>query len=177
MNNWYKKFAQETNIFGDDKDWFKKLTDGMPKQVSKDEPKVEDVELTLWNGFYGPLSRFDRKGDTLVISPEKNEQGAIWFTHKLITGYDPIDYATSHGDYLLTYSLQCKKHIQIVHFDDGSTSERIPEHINGLTNVFENNKYYMGFELPEGWFFSYKNEKFIICTIPLTVTTQMIKKI
>ena len=172
-NNWYKKFAQQK----DTDDWFKKLTDSMPKLISKDEPIIQDTELTLWRGFYGPLSNFDQTGDTYTVYPEKGEQGAIWFTHKLITGYDPMEYATSHGDYLLTYPLQCKKHIQMVHFDDGSQADRIPGDFYDLANQFEDSRYYMGYELLEDWYFSYKHEKFIICKKPLVINKEMIEKI
>ena len=33
----------------------------------------------------------------------------------------------------------------------------------------------MGYELPEGWFFSYKTEKHIVCTIPIIITQNMIQ--
>lgn len=143
-------------------------------EVKKDSPATKAVTLTLYRGFDVDMNKLQQGG--MVLSPAKCEQGVMWFTHRLITGYDPIQYVTGRGSHLLTYPLQCKQHYQTVHYDDGSTYNEIPEAIQSQTNTMENCRFYQGYELPEGWYFSYKHEKFIVCTIPITVTPNMIKE-
>lgn len=145
-----------------------------PKLVKIDPSTVIPYELELYRGFDANIDDIHRRGDKYVLSPQKSEQGLLWFTHKLINGYDPIDYVKGRGKYLLTYKLKCNRHIQRKTFDDGSTFDSIPDETLKLTDNTSNCKYYMGIELPDGWIFSYKMEKFIGCGIDLLVDRDMI---
>lgn len=138
------------------------------------EPKQEPLTITLYRGF-NYLPKPNQNG-TYTFSPEKSEQQALWFTHDFINIRDnPKEYAKDHGKYFLTYPLNVIKHYQTVSYDNNNeTYEIIPQEINDKTEPIENCKYYSGIELPNGWLFSYKTEKFIIATIPITVTKEMI---
>jgi hypothetical protein len=155
------------NLFGSD--WKK----NRPKVVKQDPPKVIPYTITLYRGSREELQR---EGDQLVLDPNKGEQGLIWFTHPFISHYNPIQYAASHGDYFITYPLKCRKHIQRTHYDDGRHYDNIPQVIIDKTNPYENCRFYLGIELPQGWVFSYKAEKFIGCSKKLWITKDMIQK-
>lgn len=177
--NWYRIICAEEQLVPTQKlpsitdDWFSDIKPHT--EVRRDVPQSRSVTLTLYRGFNVDLDKLQKSGNGYLLSPAKSEQGAMWFTHKLINGYDPLRYVTGRGSHLLTYPLQCIKHYQTVHYDDGSSYEEIPEEIQSQTDGLENCRFYRGYELPNGWFFSYKTEKFIICTIPIIVTADMIK--
>jgi len=112
------------------------------------------------------------------LSPQKSDQSALWFTHNLISrNIDPIEYASSHGKYLLTYSLNVIKHFQTVTYENsGENYEEVPKEIVEKTDGLEDCRFHMGYELPLGWFFSYKMEKFIICDREISVLPKQIKE-
>jgi hypothetical protein len=148
------------------------------KVVRRDLPQSEPFQLTLYRGFSGNLDEVHRdSAGRLILSPRKSEQGMIWFTHQFIRGYDPIEYAKSHGDYLLIYPLSVIRHFITIHYDDGSTYRDIPPEILERSIPTENCRFHAGIELPEGWVFSYKHEKFIGCTMELPVTEDMIQEV
>lgn len=187
--NWYKK-AQSNDQFFEDTP-FSSAFDHDPEEVKRelqeiqerkrheiiDPPTQREVELILYRGFrYLPPANED---GTYTFSPDKSEQEALWFTHSFISGgYDAENYAKAHGDYLLTYPLMVIKHYQRICYDNNEDCREItPEAIKELSDPSENCRFYAGYELPEGWFFSYKMEKFITCSVPLTVSKEMITKI
>ena len=43
-----------------------------------------------------------------------------------------------------------------------------------LQKYYENCRFYAGIELPEGWYFSYKVQKHIVCDTPIVVSPDMI---
>ncbi len=145
------------------------------EEVRRDPPKATPVTLTLYRGMNVNLNQLqsDASGN-FILSPTKSEQGAMWFTHNLINGYNALEYVQGRGNYLLTYPLQCKRHMQTIHYADGSTHEVIPEEIKQQEQPTENCKFYSGYELPDGFLFSYKMEKFIICTRQLSVSKSML---
>lgn len=138
--------------------------------VKREPPQVKPVTLELYRGCHPDSVKNG------IISPERSEQGMLWFTHKLITGYNPIQYAATHGDLLLTYPLTCKKHFELIHWSDGFVAEDVPVAIRDKSESTENCRFYAGYELPEGWVFTYKHEKFIGCTHKLRITPDMIRK-
>lgn len=151
----------------------------MKERLSKRGAEIVGEELsrpetlTLYRGFdYLPDPV---EGDRHVLNPERSEQGVLWFSHKLITGYNALEYAKDHGRYLLTYPLEVIKHYQVIGYENSSeTIERIPQNILDKQEGTENCRYYMGYELPLDWYFSYKMEKFIICDRDLVVNSSMI---
>ena len=145
-----------------------------PQIISVGEPQQIDYTLELYRGFDVNLDKLEKRGKYYILSPKRSEQGLIWFTHKLIQGYDPIEYVQGRGSYILTYPLQCVRHIQTVQWSDGSSSTKIPQEILDATEPTENGRYHMGIELPPGWVFSYKYEKFIGCSIELQITPDML---
>lgn len=147
-----------------------------PKVLRRDPPQAVPYTLTLYRGFNVDLDALEREGEYLVLSPKRSEQGLIWFTHNFIRGYDPIEYVKGRGEYILTYPLKCKRHIQVIHYDDGSTVDMIPQETMDKTNPYENCPFHMGIELPKGWVFSYKMEKFVGCSNKLRITRDMLHK-
>lgn len=137
--------------------------------VIKRETRTEPYTLKLYRGFTADLKELEQDNQFYFLSPKKSEQGMIWFTHQFINGYNPLDYAENHGSLLLTYPLQVKKHIQTNHQRNNKTWDSIPDYFAKLSCPTENCRFYAGMELPEGWVFSYKYEKFIGCQIKLKV--------
>ena len=105
----------------------------------------------------------------------------LWFTHKFIEVYDPIEYAKEHGDWVLTYPLEATKHYDEVEYEDGSIESKAPEEIIEKADPFRNNRFScrMGYnefciELPEGWYWAYKMEKFIVTTNTVSFSPDMV---
>lgn len=154
-------FRAYVEIFGDDFDmtaWRQKLkTRG--SVVSKQRSSKPD-KLVLYHGFNTDPVTFGYKFD-----PKVSEQGMIWFTHKFIRGYNPIEYASSRGQYILIYPLDITTYVDNVTYQDGSKEEVAPEDLEKLVIPTENCSYLMSgpriIKLPNGWVFTYKNEKFI----------------
>jgi hypothetical protein len=114
-------------------------------------------------------------GSGYTINPGRGDQGVLWFTHPwILRTIDPIEYARGHGDILLTYPLKCTRH-----YANRGTSTRswngLPDEIINKIDTYDNCRFNIeGIELPDGWFFSYKHEKFAICTKPLSITPDML---
>ena len=146
------------------------------KVVERQPPTTIPYRLELYRGFDMNMNEVERRNGKLVFSPVKGEQELIWFTHKLINNYNPVEYASSRGEFLLTYQLDCVRHIERKFYDDGSYYDAIPDEILNQTNPTSDSRLHMGIELPEGWVFSYKTEKFIGCGVELLVSPEMITK-
>ena len=179
----FKKFLEDNlwdDFFKDIKednlwdDFFKDIKHS--QVVKKDTSKVSDYVLELYRGFNLNLDELKKEGNYYILSPKKSEQGLIWFTHKFIVHYNPIEYAAGHGNYFLTYPLHCKKHTQTITWSDGHTTEQTPEEFQKKEVPTSNCRFYYGIELPEGWVFSYKMEKFIGCSQEIRITKDMIRK-
>ena len=142
---------------------------------------TEPFTIELYRGFDADLDRLERQGHSYVLSPARSEQGVMWFTHMFISrNYDPIEYAKGKGKLLLTYPLQCQKHYDEVTYENGEKQERLPEDLNAQYDHTQNSSMICMFnyclELPEGWFWSYKTEKFIVTTNTLVASPDMITK-
>jgi hypothetical protein len=141
---------------------FKKFFENLNNVISQ-ENKIIPYKLTLYRGFYGNLEDLKQDNNYYYFSPEGGQQGFLWFTHLFINHYNPIEYAKNHGIWLLKYPLMVKKHIEINTQENGEQFNSIPDYFHNMVNPTANNRFYSGIELPEGWFFSYKMEKFIVC--------------
>ena len=151
---------------------------GRRKIIRIEEATSRSMTLELYRGFDADLDDIARTEDgKFELSPARSEQGLLWFTHKMISGYDPIEYARSRGDWLLTYPLICTRHYQRYWYDDGDYYDQIPNDILTKTVPFENCRFHIGIELPDGWVFSYKTQKFIGCEKLLYVDHDMITKV
>ena len=151
--------------------------------ISRWEPTRTPVTLKLYRGFHGPLRRFTRlETGEYLFDPSQNQQGVLWFTHKLIYRHskDYIAYARQHGTHLITYPLECWRHEQIEHLADGTTRSVVPDEIEALGDTpegAEGSRFWRGYEVPAGWFFSYKIERFICCDRELAVSPRMIRRL
>jgi len=163
--SWYK--ISQSDTF---QDWFTEEA-GKSKNrhiVSKEPPAFKTFITTLYRGFDANLDELNKENGNYILSPKKSEQGFLWFSQKL-------NIAKGRGEYILEYPLQVKRHYQTVHFNDGSSYEDVPEEILDQTIPTDNCRFFAGMELPEGWFFSYKTEKHIVCSVPLIIHPNMIK--
>ena len=61
--------------------------------------------------------------------------------------------------------------INTITIQTGSVKE-----IEAQTEPIQNCRFYAGIELPEGWYFSYKVQKYIVCSVPLMVSRDSIKQ-
>jgi len=175
--NWYKQAQNEWLDEFKEEERIKRESRGSIVNV---ERKTELYTFDLYRGFDVKLEELERQGDSYVLSPKKSEQGMLWFTHKFITYYDPLEYARSHGDLLLTYPLQCRKHWEKITYENGETEQRSPEDIKSQENPLENSGFRCFFEycleLPDGWYWTYKAEKFIGTSNEIVVSPNMISE-
>jgi len=142
-------------------------------KIIRRERKIEPYTFNLYRGF-NPEHLQNQ-----LLTPERSEQGMLWFTHQFISGYDPVDYAKGHGQLLLTYPLTVKKIYDLVHYEDGSTDTETPKEIQ--PDPTENNRIrclYGAYclELPKGWYWTYKTEKFIGTINNIRITPNMISQ-
>lgn len=124
-----------------------------------EEIKEKPVTITLYRNFDANMSEMikDDNGN-LILSPKKCEQGVLWFAHSLQS--NPQQYYDRGGKYLLTYPLQATYRYLEKVYDDGSTSqEPITEGDIGT----DDSSTWAGYKLPDGFEFSYKTQKHIIC--------------
>jgi hypothetical protein len=146
------------------------------RQLIKSEEKTLPKLLKLYRGFDADLESLEQDEQYYYFSPKKAEQGQLWFTHPYINAYNHIQYARDRGEWFMQYELPCVKHVKIDYWDDGSNSESLPEWWYQKVNPTQNSQYHAGIELPEGWVFSYKMEKFIGCKIKIKVPKNWITK-
>ena len=149
--------------------------------VVKSQRKTEPYTFDLYHGSKADLNSLEKEGNNFILSPEKSEQGLLWFTHIFINAFDPIEYAKAHGDWVLTYPLEATKHYDEVEYEDGSIESKAPEEIIEKADPFRNNRFScrMGYnefciELPEGWYWAYKMEKFIVTTNTVSFSPDMV---
>jgi hypothetical protein len=163
----FKQYLKENDLFDSmfDKDADEILARIKKRgKVVKSQPHSEPYTLTLFHGSSVDLESL-RVGDNFVLNPSKSEQGLLWFTHPFIRGYDPIEYAKGQGDWVMKYPLHTKKLSTDIHYEDGTVVSRAPEEILNKLDPTKNSRFMClsdsCIELPEGWYFTYKNEKFI----------------
>lgn len=129
------------------------------------ESKEKGIEIILYRNFDANMNEIDKDANgNWVISPRKSEQGVIWFAHNLQR--QPEQYYDRGGKYLLTYPLQATYRYVETMYDDGSSSQ---EPLTEGDIPTENSSTWAGYQLPEGFKFSYKTQKHIICEKDLVV--------
>jgi len=181
--NWYK-FAQliERQPQPAIDQWFEefKLKIKQRGNTISSERKTEPFTFELYRGFDANLDNLEKSGNSYILSPKKSEQGMLWFTHDYISGYDAKEYVAGRGEWLLTYPLNVTKHYDIVTYEDGSKENIAPDEINNQSDSLSNNRFRcMGnycLELPEGWYWTYKTEKFIGTTNKIQVSKNMLSR-
>lgn len=162
------------------KDFEDMFSDNSPvaKEVSR-ETISEPYVLMLYRGFDFNPDKIEVRGEKYVLSPKKSEQGMMWFAHKLQnTSTSPIEYVKGRGAYILEYPLEIRKFYDLVKLDDGRERIEPPKGMD-FPDPTQNQRVMCSgacYELPEGFVFSYKIEKFIGCTMDLLVDPCMIHK-
>ena len=176
----FKLFVQESadDMFGDDDFDISKMRAKIKARGSVVDVKQESSKssLEIYHGFNNDPEQFNYEFD-----PKRSEQGLLWFTHKYIRGYDPKQYAKGKGRYLLTINIPITKHWNVVTYEDGTSEKIIQDELRNLSNPVENSPYLLSFddliELPNGWFFTYKHEKFIGATQKFTAQKNQITEV
>ena len=105
---------------------------------------------------------------TYTMSPEKSEQGVVWFSHDL--NPETLPYA-ERGAYKLTIPLSVETYKDVITYEDGSTEE-VPSNLGEDT---ENSRGWGKYLLPEGFLFSYKSQKFIISENDITFSNNQVE--
>jgi hypothetical protein len=172
---WYRKAAID-----DLDEWFAESKEEVERRARRkrmsEERVTEPYVITLYRGMNLPA----QLPSTLRLDPSRSEQGMLWFAHSHVRGYDPVEYAMGHGNTLLTYPLGAKRHYLLAKFDDGTEEAEVDRSCAGQAEDTLNTRFLVSFpyciELPEGWVFTYKHEKFIGCLIPITVSGNMLSR-
>lgn len=173
---WYKRANDKPQRYQDElSDWFDStLTEPQRKEISRDAPRTEPVVLTLYRGFDADLNALQKSGNQYILNTDRSDQGVLWFSCPNFQN-NALETAT-RGQYLLTYPLNAVRHIETIHYSDGSTYNNIPDAIHEQAQPTENCRFHAGYELPDGWAFSYKTQKYIICFQPLRIDPGMISR-
>jgi hypothetical protein len=170
--NWYKK-AQYKGEYKQDyfDDLFKK--DFTQKNLTNEEEKKESRTISLYRNFDATMDDVDRdKNGNFIFSPQKCEQGVLWFAHDLQN--NPQQYYDRGGQYLLTYPLTVQYHYIEKTYDNGDV---IKEPVTDYDARLENSREWAGYNLPEGFLFSYKTQKHIICEKNIIASYDLIKEV
>jgi hypothetical protein len=154
-------------------------------KVIHTEFKVKDIELTLYRGL---RNQFDNSKGHPELIPYQDGYKLIVseFPDKLIWFTDNEEFAKKYDGYaLITYKLPVKKHEKMVTYEDGYVSTGFIDSNDVVTSgygnyeiksdIYNNNTFYRGIELPEHWFWSYKAEKHIVCDSDLIISKDNIK--
>jgi len=174
MPSTFKSFLENWDDFFDVDAW-QAERDARGEVVDR-QPNSERGQLRLYHGFNRDPQTFNYEFD-----PSKSEQGMLWFTHNMIRGYDPYEYASSKGRFVLTYILDIEKRSEKVTYQNGKSEYIVPEDMRELAIPTSNSRYMVSFDhlivLPEGWFFTYKTEKFIGTTQIIHASPSMVSEV
>jgi hypothetical protein len=179
--NWYK--IAQSNSF---EDMFPQFVDksqmdraetlsglgGEERTLIGEEEKLEDYTITLYRNFDAKMDQIEKDDSgNLIFSPAKCEGGVLWFAHNLQRDAEEY-YKERGGEYLLTYPLEAKYHYTEQSYSDGSTWK---ENIGEGNKPYDDNEW-QGRILPDGFKFSYKVQKHIICEKTLIVPPAYVSK-
>lgn len=143
------------------------------KTLVNEVEKTKGVTITLFRNFDANMNEIEKDASgNLILSPRKSEQGVIWFAHSLQR--QPEQYYDRGKKYLLTYPLQASYRYIETTYNDGSTSQEPMTEGDVST---ENSFTWIGYQLPEGFKFSYKTQKHIICEKDLMIPPNYIKEV
>lgn len=154
-------------------------------KIVKKQRHSEPFPFMLYRGFDADLDSLEKIGENFVLSPKRSEQGMLWFTHIFANIRRWIDPA-ERGEWFLKYPLQgAIKHWDEVIYENGDSEKRSPDEMEDESRAMGNKRFacFTKFqdgeyciELPEGWYFTYKNERYIATTNKITVHPSMITK-
>ena len=180
LNRWRN---QQLQLHGEiDSFWEDEYIDTLRRRKIKEVSRISesaDFQIILYRGFDADLESLSRtsSGD-YVLSPERSEQGVIWFAHSLQR--NPEQYYLGRGRFALQYPIIAKAHYDKVKYDNGEVKLRLNEQISHMANDFENSRFMNDMdrtiELPDGFLFSYKVQKHIICEKKIYVPPEMISE-
>ena len=180
----FQQYLEQKYFFDDELDAIEEKIKKRGKVV-KEELKTELFSLILYHGSKADLESI-KQGSNYVLDPNKSEQGLLWFTHEFINGYNPLEYAKGHGDWVLEYPLETKKNFNEVQYEDGTIEQKAPDEIMDKMDITKNSRFMCSsgsmfsggycIELPEGWYFTYKYEKFIGTRNPVTFSQEMVRR-
>jgi hypothetical protein len=156
------------------------------RKLVSEEGKTEPYTIMCWRG----CDKRSLERDTVeigkgyrVLSGKDAMEGILWFTHSLqrkdLGGKEYSDrYAK---DYLITYPLEAACLYTLRTYDNGETEEVVPPEILEQFKLSNRSNYFLSsgraYQVPEGWFFTWQNEKHLACSKPLKIYDNMIKAI
>ena len=170
MVNWYKETQSLSDMFENE---FLDI-DNTKRHLVKEEEKIEPRIIHLYRNFDASMNNIQKDSNgNLIFSPYKCEQGVLWFANDLQSNPGQY-YKDRGGQYLLTIPLKVQYHYIEKTYDNGDI---IKEPISDFNDGFENSSTWAGYTLPDGFKFSYKNQKHIICEKELRVPPKYITKV
>jgi len=152
------------------------------KEFLEEQPKSESTTITCWRGFRGNL---EKSGNNYILDPKDTKEGLLWFTHEFQASWavqpNPRQYALdkAEGGYFVTYPLKCEMYYHEVEGPFGPRKE-CPKEIMDKVKPTELSRIGMFgacYELPEGWYFTWKMEKHIATDRIVILSPNMIQKI
>lgn len=181
MKDYIKKLLRE-GLFGE-KDFpdVEMINHG---KVVDESIETKDIVLTLYRGVITheggknpELVEYDKEHYILKVAnfPDK----LIWFTRD-------EDFASGYaGSALITYELPVKKHVKVLTYEDGykendfyyGNKDVKSAYGRGVISAVStiNSPLYFGIELPKHWYWSYKDEKHIVCDSDLIIPKENVK--
>jgi len=172
----FKHYLKENDLFNSMFDDVRDRIKKRGKSVSS-KHKTENDTMTLYHGSKANLDSL-KDGNKFTLDPQKSQQGLLWFTHSFIRGYAALEYAKDHGKFVIKYPLQIKKHFIETQYEDGSIKTIAPPEMVEKIDHTENSNFLSVsnycIELPSGWYFTYKNEKFIGTNNKISFSKEML---
>ena len=152
-------------------------------KVVDESIETKDMVLTLYRGVKthegGENPELIDKGDKYLLKVSNYPDELIWFTRD-------EDFANGYaGLALITYELPVVKHIKVLTYEDGfkendfyyGNKDVKSAYGRGIISAVStsNSPLYYGIELPKHWYWSYKDEKHIVCDSDLLIPKRNVK--
>ncbi len=129
------------------------------------------------DGVNPELVEYDEEHYILKVNKFKDK--LIWFTRD-------EDFANGYaGSALITYELPVVKHIKVLTYEDGHKENDFFYGNKDIKSAYgrgvisaestSNSPLYYGIELPKHWYWSYKDEKHIVCDSDLIIPKRNVK--
>lgn len=180
MKGYIKQLLRE-GLFGkSDFDDFKIEDHG---KVIDESIETKDMTFNLYRGLRSHEGNENPelidKDDKYLLKVDNYPDKLIWFTRD-------EDFAKGYaGSALITYELPVVKHIKVLTYEDGHKENDFFYGNKDIKSAYgrgvisaeptSDSPLYFGIELPHHWYWSYKDEKHIVCNSDLIIPKSNVK--